>query len=72
MNETKTHSIKLSDPVYLRLDRLRGKGQTFSKAVDVLCEVSERVLSMAGEQGLTLGHIKRERLEEVGNAGDHS
>lgn len=66
MNQTKTHSIKLSEPVYQRLDRLRGKGQTFSEAVDTLCSVSERVLAMAGERGLTLANIRKEVPDDQG------
>ncbi len=39
MNATGSKSIKLTQETYDKLDMLRGKGQTFSEIVDVLCEI---------------------------------
>lgn len=39
-------SIKVSDEVYLDLDEIRGKGETFSQAVDRLLDLRRMLLAV--------------------------
>ncbi len=57
MNTTGSKSIKLSQETYDKLDQLRGKGQTFSQAVDMLCEVAGVVLKLTGDINKSLADI---------------
>ena len=56
-------SIKIEEPVYLRLDTQRGKGETFSQVIERLLSIVEAIRAVPlgyGPESLTRRVLTRE------------
>lgn len=61
-----TMTVKLARPVYDRLDRFRGKRETFSQAVERLCTLLDRVgeLRAVLEGQIEYAEYQKRKLEQ--------
>lgn len=48
MNTDTRKSIKIEEPVYHRLDAVRGKGETFSQVIERLLSIVEYIRAVPG------------------------